>query len=204
LFTSEKLYESGYSFSRQLFNIEDNKSLIKNFKKIQVSFQEIGGYQHSNPEQMNITITPVVGNISAYDNFMNKIDSTTYETPDNITISFYVGFSSNEKKYASIIYDDVPSNNITYTSNVTETNVTGIALSGEDVQVLSQDRCSNLRSLGYEGAKSQFGFPNDFRITGCYFGETPPQSNVIVRSIPMIIERSDGTLYSNFTEIMVW
>jgi hypothetical protein len=204
-FTAKKLEKSASSLSKQLFEIQDNKSLISNFKKIQVSFIEIGGYQHT--ETMNVTITPVVGKIHVYDNFLNETSSTNTSDGNNITISFNLGFSPNEKKYINIIYDDIPTNKITYTSNITTTNVTSIILSEEDYKVLSQDKCSILKSLSYEEAKNQFGFSDNFEsnITECeYGGKMPSQSNIIVKSVPLIIEQSNGTLYSNFVKLKVW
>jgi hypothetical protein len=203
LFTSKRLYESEYSLSRQLFNIQDNKSLISNFKKIQVVFQEIGGYQHT--ETMNVTITPAISKIHVYDNFLNEILSTSINNGNNVTVSFNLDFSSNEKRYVNIIYDDVPTNKITYTSNIIQTNVTSIILSEEGFQVLSQGRCSNLNALSYEEAKNQFGFYDNFNIEGCnYGGNVPLSSNILIRSIPLIIENNYGTLYSNFVKIRVW
>lgn len=204
LFTSKKLSESESSLSKQLFEMQDNKSLMSNFKKIRVLFNEIGGYSHT--ETMNVTITPVVGKIHVYDNFLNEISSTALGNAVNVTVSFKLDFSSGEKKYVNIIYDDVPTNKITYTSNITQTNVTSIILSEEDFPVLSQGRCSKLKALNYEQAKNQFGFYNDFRITDCeYGGALPSSSNIIVKSIPLIIENmSTGKIYSNFVKLKVW
>jgi hypothetical protein len=203
LFTAKKLEESASSLSKQLFKIQDNKSLVSNFKKIQASFLEIGSYPHA--ETLNITITPVVSKIHVYDNFLNEIPSTNYTTPDNITVSFYLGFSSNEKKYVNIFYDDVPTSKINYTSNITETNITSVILSEEDVYVLSQQRCLRLKSLNYNEARNQFGFLNDFNVSECDYGiEVPLTANVIAKSVPLLIERTDETLYSNFVKLKVW
>lgn len=202
-FTAKKLEDSASSLSKQLFKIQDNKSLVSNFKKIQASFQEIGGYSHM--ETMNVTITPVVNKIHVYGNFFNEIPSTNYTTPDNITVSFDLSFSANEKKYVNIFYDDVPTTSIAYTSNVTETNVTSVILSEEDVYVLSQERCNKLKSLSYEDAKNKFGFSDNFRISECeYGGELPLTANIIAKSIPLLIENSTRTLYSNFVKLKVW
>ena len=203
-FTAKKLEDSASSLSKQLFKIQDNKSLVSNFKKIQVSFQEIGGYQHTILEQMNITITPVVNKIHVYDNFLNEISSTNLSNGNNITVSFNLSFSANEKKYVNIFYDDVPTTSIAYTSNITETNVTSVILSEEDVYVLSQQRCSNLKALSYEEAKNKFGFSDNFRISECEYGGELSRSNIIVKSIPLLIENSTGTLYSNFVKLKVW
>jgi len=202
-FESKRIGESASALSKQLFNVEDSKSLISSFKKIQVSFQEIGGYPHT--AQMNITITPVVSKIHVYDNSLNEIPSTNSSNGNNITVSFELSFNPNERKYVNIFYDGIPTTKINYTSNITETNVTSIILSEEDVYVLSQERCINLKSLSYEEAKNRFGFSDDFRISECEYGkEVPATSNVVVESVPLLVEKTDGTLYSNLVKLRVW
>jgi len=202
-FTAKRLEESASSLSKQLFKIQDNKSLISNFKKIKVSFNEMGGYPHV--ETLNITITPVEDKIHVYDNFLNEIQSTNLSNGNNITVSFSLSFSPNEIKYVNIFYDGVPTTNIAYTSNVTQTNITSIILSEEDVYVLSQQRCSNLKVLIYEQAKNNFGFSNNFNISECEYGtEMPLSANIIIKSIPLLIEKPDGTLYSKIVKLKVW
>jgi hypothetical protein len=203
-FTAKKLEESASSLSKQLFKIQDNKSLIANFKKIQASFLEIGSYTHI--ETLNVTITPVVSKIHVYDNFLNEITFALLNNGDNVTVSFDLTFSPNEKKYVNIFYDDVPTTNIDYTSNITEANVTSIILSEEDVYVLSKQRCSNLKALSYEEAKNRFGFLDNFNIFNeCAYGtEMPFTANIIIKSMPLLIERTDETLYSNFVKLKVW
>jgi len=202
LFTAKKLEESAYSLSKQLFEIKDNKSLITNFKKIQASFLEIGSYSHE--EIVDVTITPDVNKIHVYDNFFNEISSSTTNNGDNITVSFILSFSLNERKYANIFYDGTTTK-ITYTSNITQTNITSIILSEEDAYVLSQERCSKLKSLSYDEAKSSFGLLDNFNISECdYGGKMTFTINVIVKSMPMLIEQSNETIYSNFVKLRVW
>lgn len=202
-FTANRLEESASSLSKQLFKIQDNKSLISNFRKIQASFNDIGDYPHT--EIINVTIMPVVNKIHVYDNFLNEIPSTNIIDGIRVNISFSLSFSPNEKKYVNIFYDDISTSNIAYTSNVTETNITSIILSEEDVYVLSQQRCSNLKALSYEDAKNRFGFLDNFNISECNYGEIMPlTANIILRSMPLIIENSTGTLYSNFIKLRVW
>lgn len=201
LFTEKKLEESASSISEQLLKIQDEKSLISNFRKIQASFQEIGSYSHI--ENLNITITPYVNKIHVYDNFLNEISSTILNNGNNVTVSFNLDFSPNEKKYVDIFYNDALSNNIAYTSDASD--IASIILSEENVYVLSQDRCSSLKSLDYEIAKNNFGFLDEFNISECDYGSTmPATANIIVKSVPVLIEKSDGTLYSDFVRIKVW
>jgi len=202
-FIQNDLDASASSLSKQLFKIQDDKSLISNFKKIQASFLEIGSYQHTN-EEINVTITPVVNNIHVYDNFFNEISSTFLNNGDNVTVRFRLDFLPNEKKYVNIFYNDVPTTNIKYT-NVTETNITSVILSEEDVYLLSQQRCNKLKSLSYENAKNEFGFQDNFRISECeYGGELPPSSNIIVKSTPLLVEGSTGAINSTFVRLRVW
>jgi hypothetical protein len=204
IFTAKRLEESASSLSKQFFTIHDGNSLISNFKKIQVSFKEIGSYSHS--EALDITITPVVGKIHVYDSFLNEIPSSISDNANNVTVSFDLIFSPDERKHVNIFYDDVPSTKITYTSDILETNVTSVILSEEDVYVLSQERCSELSFLSYEEAKNKFNFFDNFRITsGCVYGsEIPVMANVIVKSFPLLIEDGDETLYIDFARLKVW
>jgi hypothetical protein len=201
LFTEKKLEESTSSFSKQLLKIQDEKSLISNFKKIQVSFQEIGSYSHL--ENLNITITPFVDKIHVYDNYLNEIPSTVLNNVDNVIVFFNLDFSPNEKKYVNIFYDDVPTSSIVYTSD--ENNITSIILSEEDIYVLSQQRCSSLKALSYEETRNKFGLLDNFNISGCDYGYAAPDTaNIIVKSVPILIEKSDGTLYLDFVRMKVW
>jgi light-regulated signal transduction histidine kinase (bacteriophytochrome) len=200
LFTEKKLEESASSFSKQLLKIQDEKSLISSFKKIQASFQEIGSYSHT--ESLSITITPLVDKIHVYDNYLNEIPSTVSNNVDNVTISFNLDFLTNEKKYVNIFYDGT-SSNIAYTSD--ENNITSTILSEEDVYILSQQRCSGLKALSYEETRDKFGLLDNFNISECDHGYTAPDTaNVIVKSVPVLIEKSDGTLYLDFVRVKVW
>jgi hypothetical protein len=201
LFTAKKLEESASSISKQLFNIQDSKSLISNFKKIQVSFKEIGSYPHT--ETLTISAIPVVNKIHVYDIFFNEIPSTTSDDGTKVNISFSLSFSSNENKYVNIFYEGIPTNNIDYTSS--ENNITSVILSEEDVYVLSKEKCSILKSLSYNEARDQFGFLNNFNVSECDYGiEIPLTTNVIAKSIPLLVERQDETLYPSFVKLKVW
>lgn len=204
IFTAKKIEESASSLSKQLLKIQDEKSLISNFKKIQASFLEIGSYPHT--ETINIAISPFVRKIHVYNNFLNEIPAEILDNGNNVAISFNLSFSSDEKKYVTIFYDDAPTDLLNYTSNITETNITGVILSEEDVFVLSEEKCSNLRSLSYEESKNIFSFSDNFYISNecVYGGEQTLTSNIIVKSIPLLIEKTDETLYSNFVRLKVW
>ena len=90
------------SLSKQLFETLDNKSLITNFKRIQISFEEIGEYQHT--ETLNISIKPIVEKIKVYNQTMHEIASINTTEGSYANISFDMQFSANEVKYVNIFY----------------------------------------------------------------------------------------------------
>lgn len=201
LFTAKRLEESASSLSKQLFNIRDNKSLISNFKKIQASFKEVGSYPHT--ESLTISVIPVVSKIYVYDNFFNEVLSTISDDGTKVNISFSLSFSPNENKYVNILYEDIPTDNIDYTSS--ENNITSVILSEEDVYVLSKEKCSRINGLSYNEARDQFGFLNNFNVSECDYGiEIPITTNVIAKSIPLLVERQDEKLYPSFVKLKVW
>lgn len=204
-FSSKRLEQSASSLYKQLFEVHDNKSLISNFKKIQVEFNDIGGYSHI--EQLNITISPIANKIHVYNKSMSEILSNKFITAENVTVSFLVPIYANEKTYVDIFYVDAPTNKLDYTSDSLETNITARILSEEDVDVLSQEKCSKLKALNYQEARSTFGFIDNFKIDSdyCKFGEEPPLTeNVVIKSIYMLIEKSDESLYSENVKLLVW
>jgi len=201
--TTKRLERTCLSLSKQLFDIQDNKSLMTNFKEIQASFQEMGGYSHE--EQINVVISPVVSKIHVYDKLFNEIPSSTSSTSDSVTVSFDLNFSVVEKKYVNIFYFGEPSTSINFLNNVTETNITGTILSEKDVIVLSQEKCTNLTSLSYGDSKNLFGFTENFKITnGCDYGPEPPLANLIVKTKTILVENPDETIYPQYLKLTVW
>lgn len=203
-FTTKEIEKSQDSLSKQLFETLDNKSLVSNFKKIQVSFQEIGAYQHT--ENLNISIRPIVEKVHVYNQTMHEIPSSNSTTGNYVNISFGLDFSANQINYVNIFYSGDQTEEIIYNSNITQTNVTARILSEKDVYVLSQDRCSLLQGLDYEQAKNNFGFEHRFRIDNhCVYGEEPPiATDIIVKSVPILVEKTDGTIYPELVTIKVW
>jgi len=203
-FTAKEIEKSEDSLSKQLFETLDNKSLISNFKKVQILFEETGGYSHT--ENLKISIKPIMSKIHVYNQSMNEIPSSTFTTGDYVNVTFDLGFSANQKRYVNIFYFGGKTDDIAYNNNITETNVTARILSEEDVVVLSQDKCNFLKSLSYEEAKSNFGFIHNFRINDyCVYGEEPPfAANIIVKSIPLLVERVDETVYPENITLKVW
>jgi len=203
-FTAKELEISQDSLSKQLFETLDSKSLISNVKKIQILFNETGGYYHT--ENLKISIKPIMSKIHVYNHSMNEIPSSTFTTGDYINITFDLNFLANEIKYVNIFYFESESEEIFYNNNITEDNVTARILSEEDIIVLSQDKCNSLKGLSYDEAKNNFGFIHNFRIDNfCKYGEEPPfAANIIVKSVPLLVEKGDETVYPEHITLKVW
>jgi hypothetical protein len=195
VFTESRLSESASSLSKQLLGTNDAKSLMTSFKKIHASFQDIGAYQHT--EILKLTLTPAQSDVHVYDRSWNEIPSAT----SGENVSFDLEFSAAEKKYVMIIYDGGSTSKISFEG----TNVTGTILSEEDVYVMSQQRCDSIRGMAYDEAKESLGLSENFNVSECNIGLAPPLSaNVIVKSVPVMIEKDDGSIYPNFVRIKVW
>jgi hypothetical protein len=203
-FNIKEIEKSQDSLTKQLFRTLDSKSLITNFKVIQISFEEIGGYRHT--ENLDISIKPLMEKIHVYNQTMNEIVSTNSTTGEYVNISFNLDFSANQINYVNIFYFGNNTDEIIYNSNITQTNITATILSEEDVSILSQERCNYLKGLDYDTARSNFGFEHRFRIdNNCVYGEEPPvAANIIVKSIPLFVEKSDGTIYPELVTLKVW
>jgi hypothetical protein len=203
-FNLKEIERSHDSLSRQLFDTLDSKSLISNFKKIQILFEEVGGYSHT--ENMRISIKPVMGKIHVYNQTMHEIASSNSTTGSYVNISFDLDFSANQINYVDVFYFGGKAEEIIFNNNVTEINVTANILSEKDVQVLSQERCNYLKSLDYDAARNSFGFIHRFKIDNfCVYGEEPPLSaNIIVKSVPLLVEKTDETIYPEQIILKVW
>jgi len=129
-FTINELKESSYYFEKQLFEILDNKSLISDAGEIQVVFEEIGVYSHT--EEIRVSIEPLVSKLHVYDTSMNEIASTSAPSGDNVILSFWLTFSSNEKKRVNIFYFGDSITDINYLTPP-ENNVTARMLSEKRV-----------------------------------------------------------------------
>jgi len=203
VFEMNGLKESASSVQRYLFEILDDKSLVIDTKKIKILFKEIGGYDHI--EQMNISIEPLVNKVHIYDNFMNEIPSESSIIGNKILVSFWLSFSQNEEKRINIFYFGEPTTDIEYLSF--DNNITSRILSEKKVTVVSKEKCSKLKKLEYEDVKNMFGFDHQFKInlTDCNYGPEPPEAaNVIVKSVPLIIENPNELISAGNAKIMVW
>ncbi len=202
-FNSEKLENEASAMMSGLFFTEDHKSLVSEFKEIQVRFSEISATSHLS--NLEIEITPEVSKAHVYDKRYNEIASSVTSISGKTIVSFDMGFSPLEKKYVYIVYEGSNTSNINYTSNSSENNVTSVIISENEIYLLSQSKCSYLQSMSYEESRNFFGFTENFRISnGCIYGPEPPEANVIVRTISMLVEQADETIQSEKVNIMVW
>lgn len=194
-FRTMEIEKSQESLSNQLFYTGDN-SLVSNFKIAHLLFEEMGGYQHT--ENIVININPIVDKIHVYNTTMAEISSSI----SSGNVSFDLTFSENQKRYVNIIYSG-NADSMTYNQ---ENNATAAILFEEDIAVLSQDKCNALKSLPYDEAKNIFGFVNDFRIDNyCIYGENPPvDADIIVKSVPILVENQDSTIYPGYVTLKVW
>jgi len=192
------------SLERQLFDIKDYKSLISDFKKIQILLKEIGNRTHTG-EQINISLEPVVSKVHVYDNYMNEISSINITEGNKVFIIFTLSFSPLENKKVNIIYHGDKTDYIDYNSSNNE--IEGKIISEKNIPVVSQEKCSSLNSLTYEDARNAFGFEQQFKLnlTGCNYGVEPPTvANIISKEVPVLLERSDEIIIASKAKVMVW
>jgi len=197
------LQKSESSLEGQLFETENDKSLVSNFNKIQILFKEIGNRTHS--EQINISLEPVVNKVHVYDSFTNEIRSVKITDGNKVFITFTLSFSSYEKKKVNIIYYGDKTTSIDYISSNNE--VEGKIISEKIIPVVSQEKCSSLNSTRYEDAKNIFGFEHQFKIIliECNYGVEPPAvANIISKEVPVLIEKSDEIILASKAKVMVW
>ena len=138
---------------------------------------------------------------------MDKITPLIFTTGDYVNVTFDLeNILANEKRYVNIFYFGYKTDEIVYNNNITETNISARILSEEDVVVLSLDKCSYLQGLTFDETKNNFGFIHNFRIDNyCEYGEEPPfAANIIVKSVPLLVEQVDGTIYPEYITLKVW
>ncbi len=197
----DELKVASASMKTYLFEISDDKSLASNVKEIDVILTETNGTQHT--EQISMSIKPNVDRVRVYDSLMNEIPSSSNDMPEETVLSFSMTFDPNEKKTAKVFYFGNSVNDVDMSGN----NLTFRAISDKDVSIVSQEKCSDLKNVDYESIRNTFDFKHQFRLElkDCGFGlETPSKANIIIRSIPVIFENSDGSLSGEFARLIVW
>ncbi|MFQ6020767.1 MAG: hypothetical protein ACE5J4_01970 [Candidatus Aenigmatarchaeota archaeon] len=192
-----ELKESASSLSRQLLE----NDLISNSKQVKVILEEVGGYEHR--EQIKISIEPIVQKPHVYDEFFNEIPSTKKIAGNKIIISFWSDFKPYEKKRVKILFFG-NSQILDYLSGGIDVNAR--ILSEQKINVISQDKCLYFKNLDYSEIKDLLGFEHQFKIniSDCVFGLNPPEANVIIKSIPVLIEKSDEIIYPEYSKVIVW
>ncbi len=93
------------------------------------------------------------------------------------------------------------------TTSATSENTTQKMLSDQKIFVVSQNKCNNLNGLSYDSARDIYGFKDQFNInmTDCLYGANPPVSaNIIARSIPVLVERTGGSITFSTARLLVW
>lgn len=195
-FAGKEIQSSKDSLVNQLFYAQDDKSLVSNFRKTWIVFEEVGDYSHT--ETLVLSTSPIVDRLHVYNLTMAEISSSYIDG----NLSFGLGFSPNQKNYVNLIYDG-SFDLIGYNNSQ---NITARILFEEEVVVLSQEKCSDLQAMSYDDAKTAFGVSHNFRIDDyCVYGNNPPaDANVIVERLPMLIEDTDGTIKTASVTLKVW
>lgn len=202
-FNSEKIEKSASTIESNLFDVKDSNTLVSEFKQIQISFDEVGEIPHTTT--LDIQIMPEVSKVHVYDKMYNEIASTVTSMSGQTNVSFNLDFLTFETKYVYIVYEGTNTSSIDYTSDVSANNVTAVIVSEKGIYVLSQSKCSQLQSMSFNESKNLFGFTESFRISNeCVYGPQSPSANVIVKKIPILMERFDGTIQSTKIQLMVW
>ena len=201
--TVNEIKESSLSLEKYLFEINDDKSLISTIRELQAILIEVNNTDHI--EEIRISIKPQVSKVKVYDNLTNEIPSTSYQSPGETILSFWQDFKANEKKRVNIFYFGDKITDIDYLS--TENNISLRILSDKELNVVSQDKCSNFKTRSYEDVREDFGFQNQFRLNldDCSYGPEPSiTANIILKNIPILFEDSDGVLKAKIARLRTW
>lgn len=200
---TNEVRKSSLSLERQLFDINDDNSLMTNAKELQAVLTETNHTTHT--EEIRISIKPQVNNVRVYNNSLSEILSSSTSSSGEAILSFTLVFSPDEKKWIRIFYFGDSIDDMKYLT--TENNVSLRILSDKSTSVVSQEKISDFISNGYDKKKEILGFQNQFRIDveDFHYGPQPSvAANVVSRSIPVIFESSDGSLHAELVRLIVW
>ncbi|NIO44536.1 MAG: hypothetical protein GTN36_03215 [Candidatus Aenigmarchaeota archaeon] len=198
-----EIEESSISLEKYLFEINDEKSLISTIRGLQATLTEVNNTDHA--EEIRISIKPQISKVKVYDNLTNEIPSTSSHPPGETILSFLQDFKANEKKRVNVFYFGSKITDIDYIS--TENNISLRILSDKELNVVSQEKCSNLKTRPYEDTRADFGFQNYFRLdlADCSYGPEPSiTANIILKNIPVLFEDSDGVLEAKIARLRTW
>jgi len=190
------LKESSYQLEQLL-----KDSLSDNFKKINSYFKEIGGEEHRERIGISIEIENI-DKIHVYDDLMNEIPSDVIRTGKGVNVFFFLDFDPNEEKFVNIFYYGGSSTDLKYLGNPEENNVIGRILSEYNVNVIPNEKCN----LDYDQFRNSLDFENQFKInlTECSIGPEPPETNVIVKNIPILFENSNELMIPENMRVLTW
>jgi len=198
-----EIKEYSLSLEKYLFEINDDKSLISTVRELQAILAELNNTDHS--EEIRLSIKPDVSKVKVYDSLMNEIPSTSSQLAGETVLSFLQDFTANEEKSISIFYFGDIITDIDYLS--TENNISLRILSNKELNLVSQEKCSNFKSKSFEDVKEDFGFQNQFRLDldDCNYGPEPSlTANIILKNVPVLSEDSDGLLRTKFARLRIW
>lgn len=201
--TTNEVRKSSLSLERQLFDINDDNSLITSARELQAVLTETNHTAHT--EEIRISIKPQVNSIRVYNNSLSEIPSSSTPSPGETILSFSLSFSPDEKKWVRIFYFGDSVADMKYLA--TENNVSLRILSDKNTSIVSQEKISSFIINGYDKKKEILGFQNQFRIDVEDFHYGPQSSvaaNVVSRSVPVIFESSDGSLHAELVRLIVW
>jgi len=201
--TMNEVRKSSLSLERQLFDINDDKSLTTNARELQAVLTETNHTAHT--EEIRISIKPQVNSIRVYNNSLSEIPSSSTQSSGETILSFALSFSPDEKKWIRIFYFGDSVANVNYLT--TENNVSLRILSDKNTSVVSQEKILGFINNGYDKTKEVFGFQNQFRIDveDFHYGPQPSvAANVVSRSVPVIFESSDGSLHAELVRLVIW
>jgi hypothetical protein len=201
--TTNEVRKSSLSLERQLFDINDDNSLITNARELQAVLTETNHTAHT--EEIRISIKPQVNSVRVYNNSLGVIPSSSTPSPGETVLSFTLSFSPDEKKWVRIFYFGDAVADMKYLA--TDKNITMRMLSDKNTSIVSQEKISSFIINGYDKVKEIFGFKNQFRIDveDFHYGPQPSvAANVVSRGIPLIFESSDGSLHAELVRLIVW
>ena len=159
-----------------------------NLNQIQMLFTENGSYPHTETLTVNLR-PPNLADINVYDTEWNVIPSTNRIEQGKVIVSFDQEFLSGESKYLYLIYSGTPTSSIEY---IDAPNITAVLLSERVFTVFSRQRCNVFNSRSYQQNKELLGSDHNFRfeLPGCSTGSSPPNTTVIVKRIPLLLEQT--------------
>jgi hypothetical protein len=198
---TNEIRESSITLEKYLFGINSDGSLIESVNELQATLTETNGTSHS--EEITLSIKTQADKVKVYDNLWSEIASSSSQLPSETLLYFTLDFNPNEKKAVKIIYFGNGAGDIEASAN----NISVRVLSEKKINMVTQERCSDLQGVSYDNFRSTFDFRRQFRLDSeaCSYGSNPPlTTSIIVRNVPIIFEDSDGLLKTGLARLSVW